>query len=397
MYARIYSYALDGLDARPIAVEVDVRPGLPSFTIVGLGDLKVRETRERVRCALQNQGYELPQRRITVNVAPASLPKTCAGLDLPIALGILVASQQTPAPDGDVAVVGDLALGGQIRPVRGVLAIAEAARRDERTALVVPAGQLAEAAIAEGLPVREVQWLTAAPDIVGAGARDGRQAAARRMALPSATSSTPRPLSLDDVRGHDDAKRRIRKAAKDARSVLLIGSMGTGKTMLARRIPGLLPAMTAGERVEVTRIHSVCGLTDGAGPVHERPFRAPHHGTSVAGLIGGGLTARPGEVTLAHRGVLFLDQVTEFRRDAIDALREVLRDGKATLTRHSRVRSFPARTMLVGATTACPCGHGPKVCRCTDEDRERHDARLDEIHGLFDVVIDLAPQASEVR
>lgn len=393
MYARIYSYTLDGLDARPIAVEVDVRPGLPSFTIVGLGDLAVRESRERVRCALQNQGYDLPQRRITVNLAPASLPKASRGYDLAIAIGVLVASQQTPAPVGDVAVVGELSLDGQVRAVRGVLPIAEVAKQDGRTALIVPAGQIAEAAIVDGLPVRQATTLVDAVAAMGEGDRDDRTYVTRQI-----STSSPSPvLSMDDVQSHHDAKRRIEDAAKNARSILLIGTTGTGKTMLARRIPGLLPTMTVAEQTEVTRIHSAAGLTDGTGMLAARPFRAPHHGTSAPGLIGGGSLPRPGEASLAHRGVLFLDQVTDFRADALDALAQVREYGKVVLVRHGRTRTFPARTMFVGATTPCACGHGPKRCQCTDEDRERHEQKLDQVHRLFDVVIDLDPVTEAVR
>lgn len=373
MLARVTTFAIDGVEPRRIFVEVDIRPGLPAFTVVGLGDTAVRESRERVRAAIQNSGYEFPQRRITANLAPASLRKVGPGFDAALALAVLAASGQLDAARlADVAVYGELSLGGELRWAAGTLAVAEGARRHRIPALVVPATQAREASLIEGLRVMGVGSLRTAVDAV-----TGRDIPPLPPPLAAAHIRTTQEPDLADVRGQAIPIEAMQIAAAGGHNLLFEGSPGTGKTMLARRLPSILPAMTRAEALEVTRVHNVAGLHTG-GLLPARPFRAPHHTISAAGLVGGGSPPRPGEASLANRGILFLDELSEFQRPTLEALRQPLEDGQVTIVRGQRALVFPTRFMLVAATNPCPCGYAGEGerCTCTDVDQRRHERRL---------------------
>jgi len=370
MLATAQTFTLDGISARPVRVEVDVHRGLPAFSVVGLPDAAVREARERVRAALVNCGFEFPLRRIVANLAPASLRKAGPGLDLAISVALLTASGQLEL-GGSVAMVGELALDGSVRPVPGVLAIAEAARERGCEAIVVSAENGAEAAMVEGLEVICLESL-------------GQVAA---LAAGEWTPPRPRPMSLDrrqgealpdlaDLRGQRHLRYALEVAAAGGHSLLMVGPPGAGKSLAASRLPSILPPLAAGEALEVARIASVCGrLGAGAGG---RPFRAPHHTISPAGLIGGGNPPGPGEATLAHRGVLFLDELCEFRRDTLEALRAPLESGWVAVARAGAWRQLPCRFMLVAASNPCPCGRGESdpECTCAPLAVRRYQARL---------------------
>ncbi len=374
MLARATTFAIDGVEPRRISVEVDIRPGLPSFTVVGLGDTAVRESRERVRAAIQNSGYEFPQRRITANLAPASLRKAGPGFDAALALAVLAASSQfDPGRLAGVAVYGELSLGGALRWAAGTLAVAEGARRHRIPSLVVPAVQARDAALVDGIRVLGVSSLREAVDAVTGRAIPPLPAPAAARTPAYAAS----PPDLADVRGQAVPIQAMEIAAAGGHNLLLEGPPGTGKTMLARRLPTILPPMSRSEAIEVTRVHGVAGLHTG-GLITTRPFRAPHHTISAAGLVGGGSPPRPGEASLAHRGVLFLDELSEFQRAAIEALRQPLEDGRVTIVRGQRALAFPTRFMLVAATNPCPCGYAGagERCSCSELDLKRYERRL---------------------
>ena len=372
MLATARTFTLDGISARPVRVEVDVHRGLPNFTIVGLPDAAVREARERVRAALVNCGFEFPLRRIIVNLAPASLRKAGPGMDLAIAAALLSASDQL-AWEGlaRVALVGELALDGSTRPVHGALAMAEAAREDGAEALVLPAENGAEAALVDGLGVMPVEDLGQL-----LGLASGEWDPPRPQPMPLRLSAAEGGPDLADLRGQPHLRHALEVAAAGGHSLLMVGPPGAGKSLAASRLPSILPPLAAVEALEVARIASACGRL-GALPAG-RPFRAPHHTVSAPGLIGGGSPPRPGEASFAHRGVLFLDELCEFRRDALEALRAPLESGEVSVVRAGGQRTLPCRFMLVAAANPCPCGRGETDpdCTCAPYDVQRYQGKL---------------------
>ena len=414
MLATVLSATVHGLEGRVIRVEVDVAPGLPGFSIVGLADAALLEARERVRGAIRNSGFAFPPRRITVNLAPADLRKAGASLDLGIALGILLGSEQVTATRGRWGLVGELSLGGEVRYVPGLLPmLVSLARRGVRRA-IVPADGVAEARLVAGIESHPAATLAEAIELV----RAPRTRPASRGAHPARVELTgddeaaippdeephdglqavaqPGWPDLAEVRGQSEARRALEIALAGGHGLLMIGPPGCGKTLLARTIPGLLPPLDDEEALRATIVESVAARAPVQGLVRRRPFRAPHHTVSYAGMVGGGPRLSPGEVTMAHDGVLFLDELPEFDRDVLEALREPLEEGSIAITRVGRATVFPARFQLVGAMNPCPCGRTgseTEACRCPTGVPARYAAR---ISGPFRDRIDLWVEMSRV-
>ncbi|MFM7448162.1 MAG: YifB family Mg chelatase-like AAA ATPase [Leptolyngbyaceae cyanobacterium] len=378
MLARVWSASLIGIEAVKIGVEVDVAGGLPGIVIVGLPDTAVQESKERVRTAVKNAGYAFPMRKIVVNLTPADLRKEGPIYDLPISVGILAASEQvnTDLLD-DHLFLGEVSLDGSLRPVAGVLAIAAAAKRLGMRGLVVPADNAKEAAVVKGLEVYGLQHLTEVAEFLSSR---GTAQPVTLNGLEELQRSQFSGPDLREVKGQAHARRALEIAAAGGHNLVFVGPPGSGKTMLARRLPGILPPLTWEEALEVTQIHSVAGLLKDKGTlVSSRPFRSPHHSASGPSLVGGGSFPRPGEISLAHRGVLFLDELTEFKRDVLEFLRQPLEDGMVTISRTRQSVVFPAQFTLVASTNPCPCGYFADTvqpCTCSPRAREQYWARL---------------------
>ena len=412
MLATLESATVIGVDACRVHVEIDVGPGIPHFQLVGLPDASVRESRDRVRAAIRNSGFDFPVSRITINLAPGDVRKAGPAFDLPIALGLLAANGGVTRKDfAGIVHVGELSLDGCIQPARGVLPIAAEARRSKAKALILPYDNLAEASVVSGLRLLPVRTLREAVDrlnqadsewpsgsaeapavaLAKAGREGGPQAGA---AEGGGGGREGGHADLSELHGQLFARRALEVAAAGGHNLLMIGPPGAGKTMMARRLPGILPPLSFDESIEVTTIHSVAGqLRPGIGLITERPFRAPHHTISDVALVGGGSVPRPGEVSLAHQGVLFLDEMPEFDRRVLEALRQPIEEGRITVSRALRSISFPARFVLVAAMNPCPCGYfgdPHRVCKCTPQQTARYHNRLSgPLRDRIDLIVEV--------
>ncbi len=398
--ASIWGFAVVGIDAVPVRVEAHARNGLPGVTIVGLPGAAVKEARERVRSGAASSGLPLPNRRITINLSPGDVPKDGPGFDLPVALATLAACGHMPVEClRGVGAVGEVSLEGVVRPTRGMLSVAESASTVGVDLLITPvealpaATEVSRAPVAGVRSLMEAVWVARDPRLRDRVLERGRRWLKRQTAGPN---SVPTEFDMAEVAGHEHAKRALEIVAAGGHHLLMVGSPGAGKTMLARRLPGILPPLTRDEAVEVTRIWSAAGLRGAqSGLVAHRPFRAPHHTASRAALVGGGAGLRPGEVSLAHHGILFLDELPEFARDSLESLRQPLEEGRVTISRRSGTSVFPARCTLAAAMNPCCCGflgHPEKSCRCGAASVERYRARISgPLLDRIDVLIEVPP------
>lgn len=378
MLARVWSASIVGIDAVKVGVEVDVSGGLPGIVILGLPDSAIQESKERVKATLKNAGFAFPMRKIVINLTPADLRKEGPCFDLPISVGILAASDQVkPELLGDYLFLGEVSLDGSLRPVTGVLPIAASAREMGIVGLVVPTDNAQEAAVVQGLKVHGFENISQVAEFLNQPQKCQPVELEQKRDVVRTEFNK---IDLKDVKGQSHARRALEIAAAGGHNLIFVGPPGSGKTMLARRLPGILPALDFAEALEVTRIHSVAGLLKNRGTlVRDRPFRSPHHSASGPSLVGGGSYPRPGEISIAHQGVLFLDELTEFKRDVLEFLRQPLEDGFVTITRTRQSVMFPAQFTLVASTNPCPCGYyGDTIqeCSCSPNKREQYWAKL---------------------